>query len=116
MGTALAMTAIAPNDPAFQARIQASFGRQGLMRMLGAYIMHISPWAVDIALPVSPSISQHGFIHAGAVAAIGGHGRWLCRAQPDASTSRRARPFFWVERLEKARGEMACHQLFALAS
>jgi uncharacterized protein (TIGR00369 family) len=41
------------------------------MRTLGASILHISPGAVDIALPASPSISQqHGFVHAGAVAAI----------------------------------------------
>jgi uncharacterized protein (TIGR00369 family) len=67
----MAATAIAPQDPAFQARIQESFARQGLMRTLGAYITRVAPGAVDIALPTSPSISQqHGFIHAGAVAAI----------------------------------------------
>ena len=67
----MAVTAIAPKDPAFQARVQASFAKQGLMRTLGAHILRISPGAVDIALPASPSISQqHGFVHAGAVAAI----------------------------------------------
>jgi uncharacterized protein (TIGR00369 family) len=60
-----------PKDPAFQARIQASFDKQGLMRTLGASILRIAPGAVDIALPASPSVSQqHGFVHAGAVAAI----------------------------------------------
>jgi uncharacterized protein (TIGR00369 family) len=60
-----------PKDPAFQARIQASFDKQGLMRTLGASVLRIAPGAVDIALPASPSVSQqHGFVHAGAVAAI----------------------------------------------
>jgi uncharacterized protein (TIGR00369 family) len=60
-----------PKDPGFRARVQASFDKQGLMRTLGASILHIAPGAVDIALPASPSISQqHGFVHAGAVAAI----------------------------------------------
>jgi uncharacterized protein (TIGR00369 family) len=60
-----------PKDPAFRARIQASFEKQGLMSTLGASIVRISPGAVEIALPASPSVSQqHGFIHAGAVAAV----------------------------------------------
>jgi uncharacterized protein (TIGR00369 family) len=60
-----------PKDPAFEARIQASFDKQGLMSTLGASILRIAPGAVDIALPASPSVSQqHGFVHAGAVAAI----------------------------------------------
>lgn len=60
-----------PKDAAFRARIQASFDKQGLMSTLGASILHIAPGAVDIALSAGPSISQqHGFVHAGAVAAI----------------------------------------------
>ena len=60
-----------PKDPAFQARIQASFDKQGLMSTLGASILHVAPGAIDIELLASPSISQqHGFVHAGAVAAI----------------------------------------------
>ena len=60
-----------PKDPAFRARVQASFDRQGLMDTLGASILHLAPGAVDIALLPGPSVSQqHGFVHAGAVAAI----------------------------------------------
>jgi uncharacterized protein (TIGR00369 family) len=60
-----------PKDPAFQARIQASFDKQGLMRTLGASILRIEPGAVEIVLPASPAVSQqHGFVHAGAVSAI----------------------------------------------
>ena len=65
------MAAIAPTDPLVETRIQRSFAKQGLMRTLGANIVRISPGAVEIALPASASISQqHGFIHAGAIAAI----------------------------------------------
>jgi len=56
---------------AFEARIRASFAKQGLMNTLGAFIASLSPGAVDIALAPKPAISQqHGFVHAGAVAAI----------------------------------------------
>ena len=65
------MSTLPPKNPVYQARIQASFDKQGLMNTLGASILHIAPGAVDIALSPSPSVSQqHGFVHAGAVAAI----------------------------------------------
>jgi uncharacterized protein (TIGR00369 family) len=65
------VSTLTPKDPAYQARIQASFDKQGLMSTLGASLLHMAPGAVDIALSPSPSVSQqHGFVHAGAVAAI----------------------------------------------
>jgi uncharacterized protein (TIGR00369 family) len=65
------VSTLIPKDPAFRARIQASFDKQGLMSTLGASILHIAPGAVDIVLLASASVSQqHGFVHAGAVAAI----------------------------------------------
>ena len=52
-------------------RIRQSFDRQGLMITLGATLEHVSDGEVHIAICPHPSISQqHGFIHAGAVAAI----------------------------------------------
>ena len=52
-------------------RIRASFDKQGLMTTLGASLGDVAPGAVEIALRPSPVISQqHGFVHAGAVAAI----------------------------------------------
>lgn len=58
-------------DPAFESRVRASFAQQGLMRTLGASLVHVSPGAVDVALAPDPAVSQqHGFVHAGAVAAI----------------------------------------------
>jgi uncharacterized protein (TIGR00369 family) len=65
------MSTLSPKDPTFQARIQASFDKQGLMGTLGASILHIAPGAVEIALSRSPGVSQqHGFVHAGGLAAI----------------------------------------------
>jgi uncharacterized protein (TIGR00369 family) len=61
----------APKDPAFEARVRASFAKQGLMATLGAYLTRVSPGEVEIALPPSPAVAQqHGFVHAGAVAAV----------------------------------------------
>ncbi|WP_243373502.1 PaaI family thioesterase [Microvirga solisilvae] len=60
-----------PKDPSFEARVRASFAKQGLMETLGASIAHVAPGQVEIALPPSPAVSQqHGFVHAGAVASI----------------------------------------------
>lgn len=57
--------------PEVQARIRASFDRQGLMRHLGARIEHIAPGRVHIVLPSRPEVTQqHGYIHAGATSAI----------------------------------------------
>jgi uncharacterized protein (TIGR00369 family) len=54
-----------------EARIRESFSRQGLMATLGAGITAVSPGSVTIMLPVTPAVGQqHGFVHAGAVAAI----------------------------------------------
>ncbi len=61
----------APRAEAIQARVRASFGKQGLMRTLGATLQAVSPGAVEIALTPGPALSQqHGFVHAGAVSAI----------------------------------------------
>jgi acyl-coenzyme A thioesterase PaaI-like protein len=71
MKSARELSDFVPSDPAFQARIQASFAKQGLMTSLGASLVHVAPGMVEIALPASPAVSQqHGFVHAGALAAI----------------------------------------------
>ncbi|MEZ0170162.1 PaaI family thioesterase [Microvirga sp. TS319] len=60
-----------PHVPDYEARVRASFAKQGLMRTLGASIARVSSGAVDLVLPTSPAVSQqHGFTHAGAVASI----------------------------------------------
>lgn len=60
-----------PPDPDFAARVRASFAQQGLMTTLGASLELVEPGEVHISLPFSAALSQqHGYIHAGATAAI----------------------------------------------
>ncbi|GGJ89672.1 thioesterase [Pilimelia anulata] len=52
-------------------RVEASFGRQGLMRYLGARLTRIAPGCVHIELASRPEVTQqHGHVHAGATSAI----------------------------------------------
>jgi uncharacterized protein (TIGR00369 family) len=54
-----------------EARVRASFARQGLMHTLGANLVSVAPGQVEIALTPCAGVSQqHGFVHAGAVGAI----------------------------------------------
>jgi uncharacterized protein (TIGR00369 family) len=63
--------AIQPVTAEVQARIRARFERQGLLRHLGACLTDIGQGQVRIKLSASPAVSQqHGYIHAGAAAAI----------------------------------------------
>jgi uncharacterized protein (TIGR00369 family) len=65
------MSDFAAADPGFEARVRASFAKQGIMATLGATLDEVSPGHVRIMLPVAAHISQqHGFVHAGAVATI----------------------------------------------
>ena len=60
-----------PAAPEIQARISASFERQGLMCHLGARLGDIEPGRVQIVLPSRPEVTQQdGYIHAGATSAI----------------------------------------------
>lgn len=60
-----------PRDPGFAARVRGSFAKQGLMATLGARLARVALGEVEIELPLSPAIAQqHGFAHAGAVAAV----------------------------------------------
>jgi len=52
-------------------RIHESFSRQGLMRHLGAQVVHVEPGKVRLRLPFATQLTQqHGFFHAGATSAI----------------------------------------------
>lgn len=54
-----------------EARIRASFDKQGLMGTLGATLITVGRGLVEIALTPSDAVSQqHGFVHAGAVGAL----------------------------------------------
>jgi uncharacterized protein (TIGR00369 family) len=53
------------------ARVRASFARQGLMAHLGARLVEVGEGRCVIVLRPRHEVSQqHGFVHAGAVAAI----------------------------------------------
>jgi len=57
-----------PKDPAWEARVRASFARQKMMETIGAVLERVAPGEVDVRVPFRAAISQHhGFIHAGAI-------------------------------------------------
>ena len=53
------------------ARVQSSFDRQAFMRTVGARLVSVGPGHVVIEWPFSSHLTQqHGFLHAGVVAAV----------------------------------------------
>jgi uncharacterized protein (TIGR00369 family) len=60
-----------PLDPNFESRVRESFARQVVMATLGAQLRRVEPGVVEIVMPFrSDFTQQHGFLHAGIVAAI----------------------------------------------
>ena len=60
----------APQDPAFEARVRASFAQQSAMATLGAELAEVAPGRVLVTLAHAPHLcQQHGFMHAGMLAA-----------------------------------------------
>jgi uncharacterized protein (TIGR00369 family) len=58
-------------DPAYEARVRESFGRQSHMATLGAEIAFIAPGEVHLAFPFAEKFcQQNGFMHAGAIASV----------------------------------------------
>ena len=58
-----------PQDPDFDRRVRASFGRQQVMATLGIEISRLSPGEVELTMPYAAAYTQqHGFVHAGIVA------------------------------------------------
>ena len=58
-------------DPEYAERIRHSFGRQGLMTHLGAVMTKVEPGIVEIEMPFTDVLTQqHGFYHAGGIAAV----------------------------------------------
>jgi uncharacterized protein (TIGR00369 family) len=63
--------AFQPADPAFEARVRASFGRQAAMRLIGATLSRVEPGVVAIELPYRADLTQqHGLVHGGITAMI----------------------------------------------
>jgi len=64
-------TEFKPADPDFESRVRASFARQGIMTLLGARMIKVTPGEVSIELPFRADLSQqHGFFHAGVTSTI----------------------------------------------
>ena len=58
-------------DPDFEPRVRESFARQGAMRLIGAELAELAPGYCAITLVPRPEVAQqHGYVHAGIVAAI----------------------------------------------
>jgi uncharacterized protein (TIGR00369 family) len=69
--TALAQPAPVAPDPGYEARVRASFERQGAMRLIGARLAELRPGYCAIELSYRADLTQqHGYIHAGIVSAI----------------------------------------------
>lgn len=59
-----------PQDPDFAERVRASFAKQGAMQTLGATLGELAAGRAEIELPWQQGLTQqHGFLHAGMVAA-----------------------------------------------
>jgi uncharacterized protein (TIGR00369 family) len=60
-----------PQDPAFAARVRASFARQKAMVLIGATLNVVEPGHVEIALPYRPELTQQkAFVHGGILGMI----------------------------------------------
>ena len=64
-------SAFKPAFPGFAARVRESFGRQGAMTLIGARLGEVAPgYCVIEVSPRAEIAQQHGYVHAGIVAAI----------------------------------------------
>jgi uncharacterized protein (TIGR00369 family) len=65
------MAAFQPANPRFAESVRDSFGRQGVMAMLGAELTRVEPGVCEISLPYRPELShQHGYFHGGIIGTI----------------------------------------------
>jgi len=65
------MSDFEPKNPAYAARVQASFDRQHAMALLGAKITRLAPGECEIQLPFKPELTQqHGYFHGGIIGTI----------------------------------------------
>jgi uncharacterized protein (TIGR00369 family) len=60
-----------PKDPAFAARVRASFARQKAMVLIGARLAAVEPGFVEIALAYRPELTQQkAYVHGGILGMI----------------------------------------------
>ena len=64
-------TAFTPKIERYAERVRASFARQGAMALIGAQLTAVGPGYAAIELVPRPELSQqHGYVHAGILAAL----------------------------------------------
>jgi uncharacterized protein (TIGR00369 family) len=60
-----------PADPAFAARVRASFARQKAMDLIGARLTVVEPGYTEVALPFRPELTQQkAYVHGGILGMI----------------------------------------------
>lgn len=65
------MTTFEAPDGEYEARVRASFARQGFLTTLGAALTQVLPGEVRIEMPMRADLSQqHGYLHAGVVTSL----------------------------------------------
>jgi uncharacterized protein (TIGR00369 family) len=67
-GIGVTRAAFEPQDPNFESRVRASFGKQHFMSTIGARLVRVVPGEVDVEVMTRDDlVQQHGFLHAGVV-------------------------------------------------
>lgn len=65
------MSDFTPRSADYAARVRDSFARQAVMASFGATLVSVAPGRVLAEMPFSATLTQqHGFLHAGVVAAV----------------------------------------------
>ena len=65
------MPGFEPKNPAYAQRVQSSFDRQQVMKLLGAKLARLAPGECDIELPFRAQLTQqHGYFHGGIIGTI----------------------------------------------
>ena len=65
------MPGFEPKNPAYAQRVQSSFDRQQVMKLLGAKLARLAPGECDIELPFKAELTQqHGYFHGGIIGTI----------------------------------------------
>lgn len=60
-----------PQDPDYEARCRASFGRQAAMRLIGGRLARLEPGVAEVALDFRDDLTQQkGYVHGGIVGMI----------------------------------------------
>ncbi len=65
------MSNFQPPDAVYELRVRENFGRQSVMRLLGATLARVEPGEVDILLPYRDDLTQQdGYLHAGIITTV----------------------------------------------